>query len=64
MAERQRILGFPVHKKGPKLYAVKRIAGKMVWIALGDTVEGAEEKIRAYCDKNGLDCTDRPQNKF
>ena len=53
MEERQRILGFPIHRKGDYLYAVKRIKGKMVWISIGDGLQ-ADEKIRAYCRKHGV----------
>ena len=56
--DRKRILGFGIYEKHGKSYAVKRIAKDVHWIPLGDTLEGGEDKIKTYCQQNGITFSD------
>ena len=41
-------------KRYRKWYATKQWQGKRVWVYLGSSKEGAEQKIRSYCAKHGI----------
>lgn len=41
-------------KRYRKWYASRQWQGKRVWVYLGSSKEGAEEKIREYCVKHGI----------
>jgi hypothetical protein len=44
----QRIEGWPVHRRGESFYAVKKAKdGRMKWVSLGKSLDGAAEKIQA-----------------
>jgi hypothetical protein len=41
-------------KRYRKWYASRQWQGKRVWVYLGSSKDGAEEKIREYCAKHGI----------
>jgi len=50
-----KILGFPLHYKKGKWYGVKFIDSKLRWVYIGDDIEKAEEKIKAWCEKHKIE---------
>ena len=46
--------GFTVSMKGEYYYASRRIAGKLHWVYLGKSSDGATEKIAGYLQQRGL----------
>jgi len=59
----EKINGFSIQKKGSRLYAVKRVGSKVLWILLGDNLDGAAEKIAAYCEKRGINPNRKAEKK-
>ena len=52
--EKMKVLGFSLYLKGGKWYAAKSIEGRLRWVYVGENLENAEEKIKAFCTKNGV----------
>lgn len=58
----QKILGFTLTQKKTtsnkksyvKWYATRYINGKQIWVYLGDSYEGAEERIKAYAKRQAI----------
>lgn len=57
-----KVLGFSIclklvlanGKNYQKWHAVKYVAGRQVWIYLGNSPDNAEEKIKEYCQRKGI----------
>lgn len=53
LAPARKVLGFTI-RKSRGLFAEREVNGTVHRVSLGDTLENAEEKIRAYCKKHEL----------
>ena len=51
---KEKVLGFSLYLRNDTWYAGKRIANKLRWVYVGKDKSIAEEKIKAWCSKNGI----------